>query len=648
MSSNSELLNKEEVVEIPEYNDMERDYLSALQQRLTEAKTTRDNIKVEFDGMSLEEYWNDNENWANTFIKAKENKSDITYASGNVRKKMMSILSYLQGFNLSPDILAYNESQVKISALGNALEDIIDKTYELENDEEKKLLRQYELLKHGTVFVEDVWKEYESIEKTLKNLNYTGKFRGVSWSQKKVQEAEAEHNYIPMTAVYLGDITQYFITKQPFIFTVQDISYEEAKAIYGGFEMWKFVSRDRRNFSGSVDSAMINNAWRLGDIKKDRVEVIKYSNKPNQEYQIILNGVPMLPIGFPFPWGYNDYNVAQQNFEPIRENFAYGRSFVATVKANVALFDEMVKLALQKDQKSYKPPMINVSGQVISSRALDAGRINSNIAPGTLTPIFPYEINGVTNSEFAMIDFIKRNVDELSVSQTFTGQGEKGDPTATQIMQQQQQAKIMMGLVVLTPALLEEKLANLRLMNVLKNWFEPSNTKLDEARQELKNQYRIVSRPKMIDGEGQGLRLTTASEEKVTPEHIMAEEKSMKNKLGYPVKLVVINPKELKQAKYVWYINVSPKSKKTSELNKLLFSQMIMDAKNLGLNLNPDYVSQRFAEAWEEDSAKLFSQTPPPQPQPQGQPVQGGQPQQKPAVKGIVKQPSMQGVGAMQ
>ena len=56
----------------------------------------------------------------------------------------------------------------------------------------------------------------------------------------------------------------------------------------------------------------------------------------------------MLPLGFPFPWGYNDYNVTQQNFEPIRENFAYGRSFVATVKANVALFDEMVKAKLEK------------------------------------------------------------------------------------------------------------------------------------------------------------------------------------------------------------------------------------------------------------------------------------------------------------
>jgi hypothetical protein len=638
MAEKSELLNEQDQVEIPDYSDTEREYLNKLQQRLTEAKTLRDGISVEFDGMSLQDYWNDNENWANTFIKPKENKGDITYASGNVRKKMMAILSYLQGFNLSPDIVAFDENQIKISALGNALEDIIEKTYELENDEEKKLLRQYELLKHGTVFYEDVWNEFESIEKELKNKNYSGKFRGVSWINKKIQETEAVHNYIPLTAVFLGDITQYFITKQPFLFTVQEIGYEEAKAIYGGFEMWQFVSRNKVTFSGDSNMAMINNAWRLTDVQKDRVEVIKYSNKPNKEFQIILNGVPMLPIGFPFPWGHNEYNICQQNFEPIRENFAYGRSFVATIKANVGLFDEMVKLALLKDQKSYKPPMINISGQVVSSRAMDAGKINTGIAPGTLVPLLPYEISGVSNSEFAMIDFVKRNVDENSVSQTFTGQGEKGDPTATQIMQQQQQAKIMMNLVVFSPALLEKKLADLRLMSVLKNWFDPMDTKLDEARQAIRNQYRIVSRPKMIEGEGMGQRFTMSSEENVSSEQIRDEEKRLKTQLGYPVRLAVINPQELKQAKYLWYVNVIAKQKKTSEINKLMFGQMIQEGMAIGLTFNPDYISQEFAEVWEKDPAKLFSQAPP-TPQPvagQNQP----QPVNKPVVQGRVQQPT--------
>lgn len=625
----SNLLEEPEILDVPDYTDQEARYLSNLQIKLQEAKKNRDAIKDEFDGLSIFQYWLDNENWANTFIKPKENKGDITYQSGIARKKMMAILSYLQGFNLSPNILAFDENQIKISALGNALEDIIDKTYELEGDEEKKMLRQFELLKHGTIFYEDIWNEIECIEKTLKNMNYSGKFRGVSWTTKKKQETEAVHNYIPLVNVYLGDISQYFISKQPFIFTYQDISYQEAVEIYGWFEMFQYVSRNRKNFTGDPTVAMINNAWRLIDsIQKDRVEVIKYSDKLHKEFQIILNGIPMLPIGFPFPWGYDEYNVCQQNFEPIRENFAYGRSFIATVKANVALFDEMVKLALLKDQKSYKPPLLNISGQVVSSKIMDAGRITSGIAPGTVTPLFPYEANGVSQSEFNMIDFVKRNVDELSVSQTFTGQGEKGDPTATQINQLQSQAKIMMGLMILTPSLLEEKLTNLRLMTILQHWFDPLDTKLDEAKTELKNQYRIISRPKMIENEGQGYRFTIVGEEKPTSNQVRDEEKRLKNELGYSVKLTFLNPDEIKQAKYIWYVNVRPKEKKTSELNRLMFSQMILDGKNLGLNFNLDYISQEFAEVWEKDPAKLFSQAPP-QPLPavqSNQPGQSGQP----------------------
>ena len=658
MLNESELMEEQKNIDNPNYTSEEMEYLKRLQTRLEFAKRQRDDIKTEFDGLSLEQYWLDNEQWANTFIKPKENKGDITYQSGAVRKKMMSILSYLQGFNLSPDVLAFDEQDILVSTLGNAIEDVIDKTYELEGDEEKRMLRQYELLKHGSLFVEDVWNEMASIEKTLLTKKYEGQFRGVKWLKKEDKIKLAEHNNISMMSMYLGDISQYNFKKQPYFFTVKDISYGEAQRIYGGFEMFQFVSKVRRQFSGSdLGMMMVNNAWRLNDVGQDRVEVIKYSSIDGMEYQVILNGVPMLPVlGFPFPWGYDSYNVCQQNFEPIRESFAYGRSFVATVKANVGLFDEMVKLALLKDQKSYKPPYLNVSGQVVTSKVLDAGRITMGIAPGTLVPVSDHETQGMTIGEFNMIDFIKRSVDEQSVSQTFTGQGEKGDPTATQIMELQRQAKIMMGLVVLGPSLLEQKLAELRLMNILKNWFEPVDSEMDEARDVIKNKYRTVSRERMIKGEGMGRRFVVASEQKVTPQNVADEEKVLKAELGYPVRLVVVSPSELKKARYTWFVNVKPKDKRTSELSRLMFKQMVVDATEMGLTLDQDYVSQRFAEAWEEDAGRLFSKAAVAPVQqsvgtsgqsvvPSVQP--GGATPMSPAVKGNIKQPSVPGMAGL-
>lgn len=45
---------------------------------------------------------------------------------------------------------------MEVEKLGEDIEDIIIKTREVEDDDEKIIMRQYEMMKQGTVFVEDV------------------------------------------------------------------------------------------------------------------------------------------------------------------------------------------------------------------------------------------------------------------------------------------------------------------------------------------------------------------------------------------------------------------------------------------------------------------------------------------------------------
>lgn len=86
---------------------------------------------------------------------------------------------------------------------------------------------------------------------------------------------------------------------------------------------------------------------------------------------------------------------------------------------------------------------------------------------GSLIPIEPQAIQGVTNSEFSMIQELFRNVDANTASQTTGGSVERGNPTATQINAIQQQAAIMSDLTEITSTLLEKKLVMLRLLNIL-------------------------------------------------------------------------------------------------------------------------------------------------------------------------------------
>jgi hypothetical protein len=597
---------KIDIMDKPNYTEDQKTYLKNLLVKIKFAKEERDNPREEFDGLTYLQYWQQNERWANTFIEPKKNRTDIKFQTGILRTKLFALVSSIISLNLKPDVVAYDSNNVKISALGNAIEDIMDKTEEMENDEEKQLMRIYELFKQGTVFVEEVWKKETLLEKTITS-EFDGKFDTKNWKQE-IQETEGQpvRNLISGKDVFLGNLKEYLSQNQPFLYTIQTKTYDECKAIYGEWEMWKYVARTKTQILGSVNETYLDTNWSLNDNPEGEVEIIKYQDVRNNEFQILINGVPMLPVGYPLPWG-RRYNIEQQNLEPIRSDFAYGKSFIFKNKNTVQLLDEMLRMASLKTYSSFKPPYLNTSGVLIPQDVLAPGKITMGVPAGSLKPVSELAVQGVTNGEFSMIQEIKNFVDQNTVSQTFGGMKEQGTQTATQVIELQRQARIMLGVSILAVSLMEKKIAGLRLFNILQNWFNPVDTVLDDARNEIKNRYRIISRERSIQNEGAGIRYVVPTEEKVSVDDLMAEEGRMEAETGKPTRIIIVNPEELKQAKYLWLIVINPREKKSSELNKLMFRQKIADAMALGLPLNQEYVKEQFAEVWGDDPTKMFT-----------------------------------------
>src|SRR3990167_8532426 len=134
---------KQELTETPDYNQGEDDYLKGLRKRLEIARDARDETHDEFDGMSYITNYELNERIANTYILPKRNKEDTNFQSGTVRQKLFALLSALVNLNLSGDISAFDDEGLEVQALGDAMEDVVLKTKELDNDDEKKYLRHY-------------------------------------------------------------------------------------------------------------------------------------------------------------------------------------------------------------------------------------------------------------------------------------------------------------------------------------------------------------------------------------------------------------------------------------------------------------------------------------------------------------------------
>lgn len=619
------LKEKEDQTPVPEYSDDETKYLGALRLRMESARDARDQQHDEFDGMSFVTQYHLNERLANTFIKPKQNKEDTNFQSGIIRQKLFALLSALVNLNLSGDINAFDKNGLAVQSLGDAMEDTILKTNELDNDNEKKNLRQYELLKQGTVFVEEMWSEMMKTVKTMK-----GKFSGKldkEWKTKlKKAFARPTRNVIPGINVYLGDISIYDSSDQPYLFTVDTKPYQQAKMIFGEWDRWKNVPRKLRRYSNE-EASVFQKDWTLLQSKEDFVEIVRYQDKDHNEFAVLLNGILMTPVGLPLPWGYEDYNIAQQNLEPIHAKFAYGKSLVARTRNKVALLDEMLRLGVLKTQKSFMPPKFNLTGRIISNRVFMPGKMTHGINPQQILNADDKETQGVTAAEFGMIKEIQESINAETTSPTFAGQQAEGNPTATEIIELQRQAKMILGLTVFAVSMLEWKLEHLRLKNLLANWFNAEDQVVDEMRNVLKDKFRTISVNRTIDGEGKGRRIVIPTKDIPTPEAVKEAEDVLSEEQGVPVRMIFLNPAEVTSSKLIWQITIKPKERRTSETSKLMFRAFMEDAQLFGPLLNMAHLGERFASVWEEDPQKLFLDNPalPLQPEQQGEQAQGGQ-----------------------
>jgi len=609
----------------PKYSPEEEVYYKNVIRKMTLARDERDQTHDEFDGMTYLQYCEANRKLANSYVEPKKQKHDNNFVSGVPRQKLFAYLSAINNLDLSIDVQAYNERNKEERALGEAMEDIIWETGERDGeggDSEKKLLRQYTLFEQGTVFVRDSYVKKWKIKKRLKG-KFNGKLDSVTWSKRLAESFEGCSRQILLNDnVILGNIREYEMEKQPFIADIDIMPYEEAKQIYGKWERWPNVPRESTDVLGTDREAKkLYFPFKLYKSEETNdVEVVRYQDKNANEMMILINGVMMLPVGMPIMTSDGEYDIAKQTGPIISSFFAYGRSIVYELRNNATLYDEMLRLALKKTQKSFAPPLFNMTGRTLSPKIFAPGTITAGVKEGQVVPVDPRG-GPVEGGEFSMIQLLQNKIDEKSVSPVFAGQNPSGGvQTATQILEVQRQAKQMMNLTVAICALLEYKLGWLRLQNILRHMFEPRKISYNEYTGDFTARYFSVVRDKMIPGVGKGKKITRITNEVPSVEEQFEEEEALSTP-ETPVRITYINPEYVKSAKLIWYLSVVPKEKKSDALSKIMFNEMQQGAMAYP-NVNLNYLAERYAEVWEENPAKLFNlEEAPAAPEMAGQPA---------------------------
>lgn len=609
--------SEDKTVEQVPYSDEEIKARNFQIEELNSAYDQRQTSYTELDDMSYDRWYIENKKAASGYVRPRTNPHEVRTNSAVVRSKSLALLSQLLEYKFEPDVEAYDENSQPDRVTGELSEDLIRKSRELEDYNSKRALFYKELIDQGNVFVWERFVEHAATVKNIKNMDVADLSK-LKWTESvETIKRQCEAEMVSGLNVYLGNIREYDIQKQPFVGIRFERTRAESYATYGGWERWKYVPHKIQRVT-SDQGARNYDDWTMIEVKQNMVEEIHDFNPCNNTYQIFLNGVAMLPVGFPLQYvagGQVRIPVIKGNGEPISPNFAYCRSVPSKNKFNQQMMDEFLRAMIIKTRSSYNPAMANMTGKKLTQKIFYPSTIHEGIQPDKLMPILTP--TGVTGPEFNMMTYLKQVIDDDSVAAIWQGQ-EGGQRTATEASILTKQTMMKLGVMLLGVTNFEKDLCWARLYNIFQNWTDPIDRELVQLRDGMTayiNVYRSETVESQLEDGRTGKKVIEFSEELPENGQVEAEEDLLSSLRGEPIRKIYVNPSALKNIRHKFHIEIVPSEKQTSELRKAQFEET--GIKMLQLfpeTTNREYIQKQMAINADLDPDKVINKQQPQMP----------------------------------
>lgn len=623
----------------PPYVEKQSEYRKFVLQRLEQARVRRESPQVFYNSMTYTENYRTNMLAANSYTPPRANAEDTQVVTGTTREKVLAIVSTILNLDFMTTFKAFDDDDMEDELVGESMTDLVHRSNIIERWDEKKLAAYFEMATQGDVYIQDVYvEEVLAGKKKVALASVTDKMMTDPDFHKSEQPetvfAGCKRVLIPGTQVYKGSMTTLEFRDQPYVAVRMVKPYEYTKAMYGRLPWFKYVPRSLKVVTTeTTDQYGIN--WRLEPITDNLCEIIIYEDRPNREYNIMINGVMMLPAGFGFPWNHDEYDIVQGGLEPISAYFSEHKSIPAKTKLDQEVLDETLRLLVLKNQKSFAPPIANYSSNILSRSMFLPGKVNNGLNKGEVEVLGgdPSQY-AIQPGEFSMFQLLKKNIDDKSIASVLQGQ-DQGSGSATESNNTMQQAKQQLGVIVFGFMKLHQDLDYLRLLMALDNYTRETGTVANETRDGVEAKYRSFSIQKDVGGKGMGVKKIQFTENHSKPMDLYNQENGITpNENGgapdvsppkNPVRIMQISPSALRSIKFTWYAEVVPSERETSMATRIGYEDRIAKAMELfgPQAVNVPYAQQIWAVKNKIDPNLFFNK-------PQAPPLPGAAPTDQP------------------
>lgn len=636
--------NNEQVF-VPEQNlsDAEQKYRMFKRRRLIAARDARDGARPEFDDMPFLTYYDILKKADDQYVAPRKNIQDTSINLGTIRDKDTSLVEYAMSHDFEPVAQAYDVDDEMLEELAETNEDMVRKSLMIEDWRSKSKLVYRSMVAFGTALVEDAYVQRWIIEKTVKQAIGSNGGMAQEWEERmKLQFDGCQAKLWDLRKCYFGDITKFFMNGpqgQPYFFTVEYVTYDIARQIFGAWSRFKHVPNTVVQTDDVASASVFQSGWNLTPSGVNVVEVIRYYDPIANEFGLSLNGIEMLPLmtkkttidgierelisGYPLtevsPSGAIPF--AKYDLEPMHD-FAYSKSQPAKMRVSADIENMMVKLFVQMFKQKAKPTMGNKSGRQFGAEVTDPATVINDVREGDLFPILP-NYTGAVPADFSFFEIMKKELDKSSITRSFQGDGASAtDETATKnLNDQKQQATLKVAAMFDGIISGNTQLYWLRTFNIQKNWTKAIDQQIDAEQKTLRDIYRTVTIPSEVEGGQKATKKIIFSKDTPKLENgkkhasvndsfdVMQEEYDHKKQRGSgEVRITYLHPELYAQMKVIWYFTSVPVPNSTDPLSYMVFAKQIQDAQ---LMFGPDALNvkrlkHRFARLTGNDFDTFF------------------------------------------
>jgi len=616
----------------PEYSEAEAKYRTDILQGLQLAYAVREQPQMELNDKTYSMYYLINRQQDMAYNPPKLNPTDSRIVTGVTHEKDNTIEQIIVDMNFQPKFCAFNESDPKMVDFVELATSVVKKSLDKEKFDSK--IGDYSRINisQGNVFINEERKKKYQARKICLNPGAPAYKRKWTTVLELVDEY-CESVAIPNTAVYMPNLLEPNLHKQPRIWIVLHVPRTDAEQVFRDFPRWKNVPL----YPTSTVPPNTNGQW--GDFylqqpQKDYVEIIVTQSEVQNDYNIMVNSVLMYPVqeengkitGYPLtevsPSGC--YTLIKGDNEKI-PFYAYGRSVPSKNEVKEEVANEFLRIAVHKFRYSAFPSVGNMADKVLPATIWNPAEVIPDLDAANVKVLNP---NGMlTQSDFSFYKMIMGSIDDTSVSQALDA-GATGTQTATEYVDQKKQGLKKLGISIDgTTDFLREFYWN-RLWNEIE-YFATKKKIYDPEEQKFITAYEDILSGMNSTGSSGGTHYHLQDDvSQVDP----YEEFKKQKMSGKGTKHVYVNPKQakedMKKLKDKMYVQVvSEPDGQNQSLLGILFNILTQYGNLRGgpiPNLNYDYLDKIIGQNSGFDINKIFL---PNQTKPQAPMVpSGGQP----------------------